>query len=763
MTLTEKTNFVQPKEELGEVVARLMTPANSSSPPISAAGSHPSPSASVEAVAFLKALDADGWHNLVSIDPAGKSPTDGRTFAPGQFAEMAEWIDARDGKRNLYYTANEPKPGAPHKSLEKEDIGAIRAVYADVDLPSGVKVDEGLRELQKSLQGLELGAVPPSFSVDSGGGIQLLWKLDQKYSVDEYRTWAEEQGRGIARLVEGDPVQNINRLMRLAGTVNIPTPAKLAKGRVKRRSSMLRNYPERAYSQKQLADAIPGLAAGSSSNEEADVGAALVAIDMAEVQSHYTYEELPADLRGRFETARNRHPKLNALWHGDESVLKGLDKSTSTWRAALASQLSHIGGFDAQDYANLAWAWGQADRGKINHRQLARDWGRIAAPNIAKREALLAKFFEDSPLDTPLGVSPPFANTYAGKLYPTLSIGDLLAMPDPVFVIDRHLPEQSLGFLYGEPGAKKSFLALDWALHLAFGLEDWHGDPIKAKSDGVVLYLAGEGVAGMKDRLRAWLQQHEIAESDPQVQRFQLLPHSVNLMQPEAIQKLAATIRHGLAAPVIAVVVDTVSRAMPGADENLQKDMTRFVQACDTIKQEFRCIVLGVHHAAKSGAMRGSTVLHGAGDFVFRLDCKKSALAGRLHCEKQKDAPDGWSEAYRFEIVHFGDGRSSIVPARLRGSGSAELTQDLERRILDAIAEDWNKREPWAKSKQAGARWAPRRLHAEFGIALDQAEQFLDLLESARTIEEATVDRSTKRRGYRVAVNDAELDLGVFQ
>ena len=170
-------------------------------------------------------------------------------------------------------------------------------------------------------------------------------------------------------------------------------------------------------------------------------------------------------------------------------------------------------------------------------------------------------------------------------------------------------------------------------------------------------------------------------------------------MRPDNVKKLARTLRHAIAAPVIAIVVDTVSRALPGADENLQKDMTRFVQACDAIKQEFECAVLGVHHASRNGPMRGSTVLQGAGDFVFRLDCKKGKLAGHLHCEKQKDAPDGWTDHYRFDVVHFGDGASSLVPIRVVGGSTAKLTPEIQQQVLEAIDADWHASTPWAKTR----------------------------------------------------------------
>ena len=84
------------------------------------------------AVAFLLNFDPTGWHNLVAIHPE-KGTVAGRTFAPGLSGEMADWIGRYNGTHNLYFTVNEPRPDAPDNKLKKADIGAVRAIYADVD------------------------------------------------------------------------------------------------------------------------------------------------------------------------------------------------------------------------------------------------------------------------------------------------------------------------------------------------------------------------------------------------------------------------------------------------------------------------------------------------------------------------------------------------------------------------------------------------------------------------------------------------------
>src|SRR4029077_15901285 len=116
----------------------------------------------------------------------------------------------------------------------------------------------------------------------------------------------------------------------------------------------------------------------------------------------------------------------------------------------------------------------------------------------------------------------------------------------------------------------------------------------------------------------------------------------MNFMHPDDVGKLLATVQAVAdeVGPVAAVFVDTVSRVLPGAEENLQKDMTLFVAACDAIRQRFLATVFGLHHTNKNGGMRGSTVMPGAGDFIIEVRREPGAMQGSIFATKIKAAED---------------------------------------------------------------------------------------------------------------------------
>lgn len=343
-----------------------------------------------------------------------------------------------------------------------------------------------------------------------------------------------------------------------------------------------------------------------------------------------------------------------------------------------------------------------------------------------------------------------------GDTYRVMGLDEIMNRPPPRWLVARHLPLVGMGFLYSEPGVGKSFLALDMALHIAFGRNEWHGDAIDAAPDTCVLYLAAEGSYGFRNRIRAWLKTNGRAGETGE--RFKLVEQTVNFMQPEDIARLSRTVRTVARLRPCLIVVDTVSRAMPGADENLQKEMTLFVRACDALRDEFGCVVWGIHHAGKSGDMRGSTVLLGAGDFVFRLSRKKGATLGVLGCEKQKDGPDGWDDTYRFDRVDLDAGETSLLVTREASVFGVEtkVTPGVTSAILEAIEAAWNAGEPWSKAARTGDRYAVRRMITDFGFSGDTAEEALRMWEASGLIEIATADRKRRVVGYKVAATPGQ-------
>jgi hypothetical protein len=214
-----------------------------------------------------------------------------------------------------------------------------------------------------------------------------------------------------------------------------------------------------------------------------------------------------------------------------------------------------------------------------------------------------------------------------------------------------------------------------------------------------------------------------IADDSP----FYLIRQTINFMNAEDVGKLIATVQAiaTLAGVNIAAVfVDTVSRTLPGADENLQKDMTLFVAACDAVRQRFGATVIGVHHTSRNGNMRGSTVFPGAGDFLVEVNREEGAMHGSIKATKIKAAEDGWEQHFKVEQIQLGDigAHKSLVveptdaePAQER-QGWPDIT--MCRRVRNFIGEAWDSGSPLSNSilTKASGRYAPAILAKHFDL-----------------------------------------------
>jgi hypothetical protein len=301
-----------------------------------------------------------------------------------------------------------------------------------------------------------------------------------------------------------------------------------------------------------------------------------------------------------------------------------------------------------------------------------------------------------------------------------LSLDQIMHLPDPKWLVERHIPEAGFGLLYGEPGCGKSFVALDLALHLAYGMPNWHNDALTPRT-GRVVYLAGEGASGYRSRARAWLQGRLLPEGvEP---RFGLVRAPLNFMRRDDVDALSAVIAD-IGEPPDLVVVDTVSRAIPGADENLQKDMTLFVDACDRLRDRYGCATLGIHHTSKAGSMRGSSVFSGQADFVLKMERDKAGMTATLRCEKQKDGPDGWHDFYKLQVI--GD---SLVPVRINPKANpTEGFRSVEAAAFHEIDKAWKEGNPWRVKRRRGERvpLATEQMTGLFGLTLQDGLALLE-------------------------------------
>ena len=203
---------------------------------------------------------------------------------------------------------------------------------------------------------------------------------------------------------------------------------------------------------------------------------------------------------------------------------------------------------------------------------------------------------------------------------------------------------------YGETGSYKSFLALDLALHIALGM-DWLGRKTKR---GPVLIIAGEGQGGLSRRVNAWRKHHNISQArwdNAQVVfSKQPMPFMISDKAFGLIEEAVETLKPAL------IVVDTLSRAMAGMDENSVKDVTAYIEKVDSLRKVCGSTIISVHHTGHSSKdrPRGSYSLMAGVDSYFKIESPVKFLTCMRAPGKMKDGtppPDEW---FQCDVVQIG-------------------------------------------------------------------------------------------------------------
>jgi KaiC/GvpD/RAD55 family RecA-like ATPase len=226
-------------------------------------------------------------------------------------------------------------------------------------------------------------------------------------------------------------------------------------------------------------------------------------------------------------------------------------------------------------------------------------------------------------------------------------VDDAVLNLDRDYLIKGLIERAAFHVIYGPSGDGKTFFTIDMVYSIATGAP-WRGRRVKP---GLVVYVAAEAGAGVINRFIAWRSRHvgELAARTPLV----ILTRGTNLMNLEEVGNLIEELRDiskevGMSTAL--VVFDTLSRSMPGGDENKAEDMTRAIRAADEIRDELGAGTVVVHHTGNdvTDRPRGSSTLQAAADCVISVVGKVATVM---------KVRDGTSEdvfPFDLEVVEIG-------------------------------------------------------------------------------------------------------------
>jgi DNA-binding transcriptional ArsR family regulator len=260
-----------------------------------------------------------------------------------------------------------------------------------------------------------------------------------------------------------------------------------------------------------------------------------------------------------------------------------------------------------------------------------------------------------------------------------MTTADLDSIPDPVPIVgDGILFEDTTNWLIGKPKHGKSFVAIDLAGCIATG-RDWHGNQVR---QGRVLYLAAEGVRGVRKRVRAWEAEHGVAMTGVDFLPFPV--QATNDAHWSALVQTASDHRYAF------IVVDTQARVTVGIEENSNREMGAFVHQAERLRLAAGACVLLVHHvSAHNGDRgRGASTMDGALWTIMRAEKDENVV--KLANLANKDAPE-WP-TIEFTLHPVGDSvvlrATPAVPLALMGGPPPEA-MTCAVRWWEAFADEW--------------------------------------------------------------------------
>ena len=205
------------------------------------------------------------------------------------------------------------------------------------------------------------------------------------------------------------------------------------------------------------------------------------------------------------------------------------------------------------------------------------------------------------------------------------------ARRQPVYLYDGFIEADTTAMIYGDWGTGKSFYAVHIAATVALSSN--------------VLYIAAEGARGIAKRVDVW----EL-HNGKQAERLYVIGEVVDVERRLVdILSVIDRLRPSL------VIWDTLSRHMSiaGWNENFANEYGLFHARLDSIRNEYGCSHLVVHHVSRAGNERGSTQIPGNMDSIDLLE-RHGQLKGVVSItpKKRKDdlvPAETWHELRTYE------------------------------------------------------------------------------------------------------------------
>jgi hypothetical protein len=560
------------------------------------------------AVRFLQQLRPDGPWVLSAIIPDGPITTATVHTA----AEVDAFVKTHNGTRNIYYSVN-PTRKAISKKATKADIAAVEYLLADCDPNAGETSDDAKTRYLKQLNDFE---PQPTALVDSGNGIQCLWGLTQRIELptdaaDIINDVETRTAEIMVRLGAKPGTQNIDRILRLPGTINLPNEKKRKEGRTPCATKLI-SFNGVSY----------------------------------DLNAFPLPEHLKSDENKTNTDEADDLDKLERIIRlGENGEFEG-DRSTAVWY--VVCEMLRRGYMDSTIVSTL-----------LDHANKISD--HIYAQSAPRAYALrqIAKAKEKiKPIHTKIEILP--NSQWFGERPKEL----------PAALIKGVLPQTGVAMIGGQSGGGKTF----HAIHLGTCLipdckQNFYIDKYRIKRKGGVLYFVLEGKAAFQ--LRCTTAFETMLNKQMQFGDRYRLPWAWNTYEPmlfhkgpdpliKLVERDAQKMRQEFDVDLVAIFLDTMGLAACYDNEDRASEIQKVVSGLFKLSDVTGALAIGIDHFGKdqSLGLRGSSAKRGHVETVLAClvdrDKEDKISNRRMKFEKIRDGEEGRIIPYKLKVVDLG-------------------------------------------------------------------------------------------------------------
>ncbi len=271
---------------------------------------------------------------------------------------------------------------------------------------------------------------------------------------------------------------------------------------------------------------------------------------------------------------------------------------------------------------------------------------------------------------------------------------------DKPFVVHPLFMEGDVIVLSADPKAGKSLFAMTLALHMGAGISLGNLVPVRETGEASpvpCVYFALEGQSALRLRILAWLKETGMSPKDVAVH---VVEEGIDFTSPRSrkyvvdnLVRLEEQFVEAGYGPIGLVVIDTLTKAMPGKDQNKVEDTSEVFDIVRHLRDAgINACVMYLHHNRRDGEMpRGSSNIMAEPDTVIslkkhgdRLLDGKPVNTVEMNIYMARAIDDTFSEQYAIQEVGIGVNSQGIErKSAVLKHVTVSVSKDYASKVMD--------------------------------------------------------------------------------